>query len=192
MTDSPPQSADAARKRGSWLRELVETAILTVLIFVAVRFALQNFRVDGMSMEPNFHNGEYVLVSKLDYLFHGPQRGDVVVFQAVAALRPDSDFIKRVIGVPGDTVKVRSGRVYVDNRPLNEPYELQAPDYNWGPEVVPKNDYFVLGDNRNNSYDSSKWPTPWVARKYIIGKAWVVYWPLSSLHFVGTPSYGKG
>ena len=189
MTDSPPPPAPAQKRRSSIVRELVETAVLTILIFLAVRFALQNFKVEGMSMEPTYHDGEYVLVNKIDYLFSSPQRGDVIVFHAVAALQPDKDFIKRIVAVPGDTVRVRNGKVFIDNQPLNEPYISQPPVYNFGPERVPSNSYFVLGDNRNDSYDSHAWPTPWVLRKYIIGKAWIVYWPLSSFHLVGTPSY---
>lgn len=176
-------------RRRSAVRELVETAILTVAIFLVVRVALQNFRVEGDSMLPNLQNGEYILVNKVDYLLHPPQRGDIVVFKAVPAGEPDKDFIKRVIGLPGDRVAVRNNTVFVDGRALHEPYRHYPEKYTWGPETVPANDYFVLGDHRDNSYDSSKWATPWLPRDDIIGKAWVAYWPLHDLALFGSPSY---
>ena len=141
-------------------------------------------------MFPNLHNGEYILVNKLSYLLHAPQRGDIVVFQAVPALQPDRDFIKRIIAVPGDTVAVRGGSVYINGHRLPEPYIHQPADYTFVTRTVPKDDYFVLGDNRNNSYDSSKWTTtPWLNRKYIIGKAWIAYWPLHDLTLFHSVSY---
>lgn len=179
-----------ARRHASLWREMLETAVLTVGIFLLVRGALQNFRVDGTSMVPTLHNQEYILVNKVDYLLESPRRGDIIVFRAVPALQPTRDFVKRIIGVPGDTVAVRGGRVYVNRHPLREPYISEAPNYVFGPRRVPKGDYFVLGDNRNDSYDSAKWTTtPWLARKYIIGKAWVAYWPPAEFTGFGTPSY---
>lgn len=188
MTD--PETATPAPRSKSMLRELVETAVLTIAIFLLVRVALQNFRVDGMSMEPTFHSGEYILVDKFDYWFHGPERGDVVVFRAVPARAPDRDFIKRVVGLPGDHISVHGGGVYVNGRRLREPYIADPPAYTFQTVTVPRNDYFVLGDNRNNSFDSSKWTaTPFLARQYIIGKAWVAYWPLHDLTVFRDPSY---
>lgn len=186
---SLPLSTPGKRRRTAW-RELIETAVLTAAIFLIVRVALQNFRVDGQSMDPTLHNGEYILVNKVDYLLHAPARGDIVVFRAVPALQPTKDFIKRVVGLPGDTVSVRRGLVFINGRPLSEHYIMMRPDYLFGPQKVPPNDYFVLGDNRNDSYDSSKWPTThWLARKYIIGKAWVAYWPPSDVTIFRDPSY---
>jgi signal peptidase I len=150
-----------------------------------VRATLQNFKVDGSSMEPNLHNNEYILVNKVDYRFESPHRGDIVVFRAVPAGEPDKDFIKRVIGLPGDRIWVHNGTVYVNGRPLVERYELERPSYPFGPRTVPKGDYFVLGDNRNNSYDSHAWPTPWLPRNDIIGKAWISYWPPGDLGILG-------
>ena len=88
-------------KRRSAVRELLETAVLTIAIFLVVRVALQNFKVEGDSMFPNLHNGEYILVNKVDYMIHPPHRGDIIVFHAVQAGQPDKDFIKRGIGLPG-------------------------------------------------------------------------------------------
>ena len=165
------------KKRRSAARELLETALLTVVIFLVVRVALQNFKVEGQSMEPNLHNNEYILVNKVDYLVHSPSRGDIVVFKAVPAGQPDRDFIKRVIGLPGETVAVHNQTVYINGHPLKESYISQGPSYVFGPKVVPKEQYFVLGDNRNNSFDSSKWPSSWLPKSDIIGKAWIAYWP---------------
>lgn len=167
-------------KRRSTIRDVLETAVLTLAIFLAVRVALQNFRVEGESMYPNLHNGEYILVNKVDYMINAPQRGDVIVFRAVPAGAPNRDFIKRVIGLPGETVAVHDNSVYINGHRLVEPYISTPPDYTFGPARVPKNDYFVLGDNRNNSEDSHLWK--WLPRTDIIGKAWVSYWPPADLH----------
>ncbi|GAC1398449.1 MAG: signal peptidase I [Chloroflexota bacterium] len=178
------------KRRTSILRELLETAVLTIAIFLVVRVALQNFKVEGQSMDPNLHNEEYILVNKIDYMLHSPQRGDVIVFRAVPALQPDRDFIKRVIGLPGETVAVQNSTVYINGHALRESYLHQKPDYTFSARTVPQGDYFVLGDNRNDSYDSAKWTsTPWLARKYIIGKAWVAYWPLHDINLFRTPTY---
>ncbi|HEV3311692.1 MAG TPA: signal peptidase I [Chloroflexota bacterium] len=189
MIDSPlePPSDRTAKV----VREIVETIILTVLIFFVVRLVVQNFRVDGISMFPTVKNGDLVLVNKADYLIGSPGRGDVIVFHPPIA--PKEDYIKRVIGIPGDVVRIRVNQgVWINGHKVPEPYipASQIPDYNWGPEKVPKNDYFVLGDNRNQSYDSHAWindatqkPDPWVPRSAIIGKALIAYWPFGDMKF---------
>ena len=179
------------KRRSSWLRELVETAVLTIAIFLLVRVALQNFRVEGQSMEPNLHTDEYILVNKVDYLIHSPERGDVVVFKAVPAGRPDSDFIKRIIGLPGDRVAVHGGGVYINGKRLQESYldSAHRPTYTFPSEIVPPSEYFVLGDNRNNSFDSSKWLSTFLPRSDIIGKAWIAYWPPDDFSLFHTPSF---
>jgi signal peptidase I len=164
------------------MRELAQTAILAGLIFLVVRIAVQNFRVQGDSMQPTLHNDEYVVVDRAEYWFRAPERGDVVVFRAVPADNPDRDFIKRIIAQPGDTVEIRGGRVYVNGRQLHETYISSPSIDSFALRRVPQNSYFVLGDNRNNSFDSSRWPrTPWLDRKYIIGRAWISYWPANEL-----------
>jgi signal peptidase I len=182
------------KRRSSWLRELVETAILTIAIFLLVRVALQNFKVEGQSMEPSLHNDEYILVNKVDYLLHSPERGDVIVFRAVPAGTPDRDFIKRIIGLPGDRVSVHNDAVYLNGRRLPESYldASHRPTYTFPTKIVPKDDYFVLGDNRNNSFDSSKWTiSTFLPRSDIIGKAWVAYWPPGDINFFQTPSFAS-
>ena len=170
------------------VRELLETAVLTIAIFLIVRVALQNFKVEGDSMFPNLHNGEYILVNKVDCMIHSPGRGDIIVFQATPAHQPDKDFIKRVIGLPGETVAVHNQAVWINGKRLNEPYIKTPPEYTYPASKVPPDDYFVLGDNRNNSQDSHLWG--WLPRKYIIGKAWISYWPPKDMHlYVALPTW---
>jgi len=164
-------------KRYRLIREIVETIVLTLLMFLVIRFAIQNFNVDGTSMEPNLHNTELILVDKWTYLFHPPDRGDVVVF--IAPPHPSMDYVKRVIGLPGDVITVKGTTVIVDGVTLNETYvapQNQGNQFkNITNEVVPPNDYFVLGDNRAVSSDSRDWG--FVPRANIIGRAAFVYWP---------------
>jgi len=167
-------------KRSHLLLEIAEIAILTLLLFLVMRFAIQNFNIDGTSMEPNLHNSELVLVDKWTYLFHSPARGDVIVFHAPPD--PSQDYVKRVIGLPGDTITINGTTVIVDGVTLNETYV--APEDQGIPTgarviqnmVVPPHDYFVLGDNRAVSSDSRIWG--FVPQANIIGRASIVYWPL--------------
>ncbi len=183
-----PQSAAAPslwRNVGSMLRELIETLILTLVIFLLIRFAVQNFRIEGFSMEPNFHDGQFLIVNKLVYMLHPPQRGDVIVF--VPPTSDSRDFIKRVIGLPGDRVEIVDGRVLINGKPLDEPYPLNPATYSSGPVTVPPGQYYVLGDNRNNSSDSHAWGT--VPASKIIGQAWITYWPPQRIGLVPTYTY---
>lgn len=179
-------SADTARPRASSvargpttkaaLRDILETALLTLVIFLGVRLGVQNFRVEGFSMEPTLRSNQYLLVNKLSYLVGEPHRGDIVVFKFPQD--PRRDFIKRIVGLSGEEVEVRSGRVLIDGRPLDEPFLRDRPIYNYPRKTVPPGEYFVLGDNRNNSHDSHVWD--WLPRRYIVGKAWVSYWPAAT------------
>ena len=154
------------------LREIVETVILTVIIYAAVNFATGRFKVEGYSMEPSVHPNQYVLVDKITYRLGHPQRGDVVVFNYPRAT--ERDFIKRIIGLPGETISIANGVVSVNGQPLTEPY-IAAPPVAGGIWTLEPNQYFVMGDNRNNSSDSRSWGP--LDRKYLIGKAVVTYWP---------------
>ena len=130
---TPPATQGSGNAR-TFIRETLETIALTLIIFVVIRAGVQNFRIEGFSMEPNFHDGEYLLVSKIDYVLHAPERGDVVVFQAPTAR--DRDFIKRIIGLPGETVEVREGRVFINGSELSQTYNVNPATYNYGPAVA--------------------------------------------------------
>lgn len=180
------------------IREMIETVILALLIFLALQFSIQNFRVEGSSMDPTLDEGQYLLVNKFVYFrldphdlntilpflniqrenslfpFHQPSRGEVIIFRFPKD--PSRDFVKRVIGVPGDVVEIRRGEVFVNGQKLNEPYVTHPDRGNMAPYTVPPDSYFVLGDNRRASNDSRDWgPVP---ADHIIGRAWVSYWPL--------------
>jgi signal peptidase I len=156
----------------SLLREIIETVLLTVIIYIAVNFATGRFRIEGSSMEPSMHPNQYVLVDKLSYMLGDPQRGDVVVFNY--PLATERDFIKRVIGLPGETVVIQGGVVTVNGEVLDEPYISAPPNYEntW---TIGPTEYFVLGDNRNSSSDSHSWGP--LDKQYLIGRAIFVYWP---------------
>lgn len=169
-------------KRSHLLREIVETVALTLLIFIVIRFVMQSYHVEGMSMEPGLNSNEYVLVNKVSYLFQSPERGDVIVFHYPR--NTSVDYIKRVIGLPGDTVQIDSTHVWVNGVLLNEPY-ISAPvnprAKTW---KIPPNSYFVMGDNRQVSDDSRYWD--YVPKSFIVGKAVMVYWPTSNWQFINT------
>jgi len=153
------------------IREIVETLLLTLFIFWLVNTATGRFRIEGFSMLPTLEEGEYVIIDKLSYYLNEPDRGDVIVLHF-----PNDrsrDFIKRVIGVPGDYIEVKDGVVNINGVPLDEPYINAKPAYQ-GTWQVPEDQYFVLGDNRNNSSDSHNWS--FLPRADIVGKAWVIYW----------------
>jgi signal peptidase I len=167
-------------KRYRLVREIIETIVLTLLMFLIIRFAIQNFNVDGTSMEPNLHDRELILVDKWTYMFQAPGRGDVIVF--IAPPHPDMDYVKRVIGLPGDVITIHNTTVIVDGVTLTEPYVAAKNQGNMFAYknitnmVVPANDYFVLGDNRAVSSDSRDWG--FVPKANIIGRAAFVYWPM--------------
>lgn len=188
------------------VRELLETALFILLVFFIVRGIVQNFKIEGSSMEPTLHTGQYILVNKLVYFhfdlnaplrllpgqeelprrilypFHQPRRGDIVVFEYPRDV--SKDFIKRVIGLPGDQVEIRDGQVLVNGEALDQPYLEGASTYcvagfacQGGPVTVPAGEIFVMGDNRANSSDSREWgPLP---LDRVVGQAWVIYYPVS-------------
>lgn len=171
-------------KRSHLAREIIETLALTLIIFLVIHFTIQNYMVDGTSMQPSLKNNQFVLVNKLAYLFHAPERGDVIVFHW--PVDTNKDLIKRVIGLPGDVIIITSKTVQVDGMVLNEPY-ISMPANPIGERwVVPPNDYFVMGDNRQVSDDSRHWG--FVPKSYIIGKAVLVYWPLNNWQIINTYS----
>jgi len=189
--------ADKKQKpRKSLFQELLETLLLTLVLFGVARFSLQNFKVDGTSMVPSLLSGEYILVDKISYRFHGdlPARGDIIVFKFPQDT--SRDFIKRVIGLPGDRIAIKlvggRYRTYVNGKMLDEPYingpiDRAYPDdcasaKTCTPHVVPPGDLFAMGDNRNASFDSRMWGD--LPKNDIIGRALISYWPLSHLAFL--------
>ncbi len=172
-TISEPQETE--EKRSGFMRfviDVVETLILSIVLFAAINAVSARIRVDGASMEPTLQSGEFVIVNKLAYLFGEPTTGDVIVFHFPRD--PGQEYIKRIIGLPGDRVEIKNGEVYVNDQVLDEDYIAASPVYEDILEV-PGDSLFVLGDNRNNSSDSHNWgPVP---LDYVIGKATFVYWP---------------
>jgi signal peptidase I len=154
--------------------DVVETLVFSLLLFALINTLTARIRVDGLSMEPTLHSGEFVIVNRLAYRLGEPEIGDVIVFHPPND--PEQEYIKRVIGLPGDEVVISNQQVMVNDRLLVEPYIAAAPRYesSW---TVPEGSLFVLGDNRNNSSDSHSWgPVP---LENVVGKAVIVYWPPS-------------
>jgi signal peptidase I len=178
---------DTGEPGNSRLKRFITDILVPVLVAAAVYFAMQ-FTVEsrdvvGPSMQPSFQQGDYIMVSKVAYFNSKPQRGDVIVLRPVG--NPGADLIKRVIAIPKDMVEVKNHKVIVNGVPLDEPYISEPPTYGFGPLEVEKDQYFVLGDNRNVSRDSHYgWTVP---LDHIVGKVWFVYWPMSRVG--GIPHY---
>jgi signal peptidase I len=163
---------DPRRRRGA--KAIWETSFRAVLLFVVVQtWVIQGYKVYGSCMEPNLRTGERVLGSKLGVM-QGIHRGDVVVFRPPH--KPETAFVKRVIGLPGEVLEIRNNVVYVNERPLREPYLHRAWHDDRPPERIAPNMVFVMGDNRDNSNDSRMWGE--LPIDHIQAKAWVRYWPL--------------
>lgn len=177
----------------SLAREGLSTLLIVAVVYAASHLLIQNVQIRGYSMLPTLQDGEYVLVDTLSYRLHAPNRGDIIIFHPPVA--PSQNYVKRVIGLPGDRVEVRHGTVYIDGTALSEPYIHMPDTYSWGPRVVPRGDLFVLGDNRDESYDSHLWtnsqgrPLPFLSEKEIIGRAMLAYWPFSDLHLFNAPAF---
>jgi signal peptidase I len=184
-----PETPPAKLNWKSFVREILETLGLALLLFVGINLISARVRVDGFSMRPTLQDGEFVLINRLAYQLGDFQRGDIIVFRP--PMYPEADFfrhllglpnisddyedyIKRIVGLPGDTVKISSGTVQINGFEIGEPYIAAAPDYS-GEWTVPEDNLFVLGDNRNNSADSHAWG--FLPEKNILGKAMLVYWP---------------
>jgi signal peptidase I len=184
-TETIAESQDSEEKRsgfGRFVIDIVETLILSVVLFAAINGVSARIRVDGASMEPTLQSGEFVIVNKLAYWFGDPTLGDVIVFHFPRD--PDQEYIKRIIGLPGDQVEIKDGSVFVNGQVLSEDYIAASPVYNVSTEV-PEDSLFVLGDNRNNSSDSHNWgPVP---LDHVIGKASFVYWPPTEWGVVDHP-----
>ena len=156
------------------VRDIVASLIVVIITFAGCQFTVQQYRIQQVSMLPNLEEGQRIFVNKVVYLLHKPERGDIIVFKPQDSTN-DIPLIKRIIGLPGETVEIKIGVVYVNGSPLEEFYVEELPRYTLKPFVVPAEHYFVLGDNRNNSRDSHEgWTVP---ETDILGKAWVSIWP---------------
>ncbi len=170
------------QEENPWI-EAGKTIVIAVALAVGIRtFVAEQRYIPSSSMEPTLQINDHLIIEKVTYRIKNPERGDVVVFRPTEALIEQDfheAFIKRVIGLPGDTVLVKNGKVFVNNEELKEKYILDEPDYEYGPVTVPTNQYLVLGDNRNNSYDSHYWG--FVPKEKLIGRAIVRVWPINRL-----------
>lgn len=170
-----PEPVEPTEQGSHWLRNLldiVETLVIALVLFAGINAVSARIRVDGHSMEPTLFTGEFVIVNKLAYKLGSIKIGDVIVFHPPN--NPTEEYIKRVIGLPGDHVVVKDGKVLINDQILEEPYINATPGYDTD-TIVGENMLYVLGDNRNNSSDSHSWGT--VPVDNIIGKAVVIYWP---------------
>lgn len=175
LNDDTPTGSPSAPPALQWkpiLVDLLETVVLAFVLFLVINALSARVRVDGLSMLPTLKDGEFVLVNRLAYRIGEPARGDIVVFRSTTNF--DLDLIKRIIGVPGDDVRVADGRVIVNGLALSEPYINAEPRYS-GEWSVPQGYLFVLGDNRNDSSDSHAWGL--LPIQNVIGKAILIYWP---------------
>ena len=159
-------------------RDILITLIIAIVIFLLLQFTVQSFIIIGSSMQPNFEEGERLVINKLVYRLHQPERGDVIVFHPPG--NQQADYIKRVIGLPDESVEIKGGKVYIHKEDGNveqlvEPYITELATRDFRGDKIPENEYFVLGDNRNHSNDSRNFGS--VSREKIIGKAWLSIWP---------------
>jgi signal peptidase I len=166
-------------------RENLQIVIIALGLAILIRaFVAEPRFIPSDSMVPTLHVGDRVAVEKISYYLEPPATGDIVVFVPPERLQAqgftkDQAFIKRIIGLPGQTVAVKQGVVYLNDKAIVEKYIAQPPNYRWGPKRIPENQYFVMGDNRNNSNDSSRWG--FLPKENIIGRAVFRFWPLERI-----------
>lgn len=163
---------------------LAKEMLVTVITALILAMILQNFFIEPRiiptgSMLPTIHLENRVLVNKIIYKFSKPQKGDIIVFSPPESTGKKEDFIKRVIAIEGDKIEIHNGQVFVNDMAIQEPYIYERPDYIFGPVYVPQNSLFVMGDNRNKSYDSHLWDS-WLTLDRVKGKAIVIYWPIEN------------
>ncbi len=185
-------------------RDIIEAVVLAAVVFLLLQTTVRNFKVDGSSMDPTLEHGQYLLVNRLLYLqidlerlskivpfwkaeeqssrfaIRAPKRGEIVVFQFPRD--PSKDFVKRVVGLPGEAIEMKDGRVIVDGNVLEEPYLIAKDNSNKDRVKLREGEYYVLGDNRTHSNDSRSWgPVP---EANLRGKVWMVYWPVPEIQIL--------
>ena len=189
-------------------REIIEAVVLAAVVFMLLQVTVRNFKVDGSSMDPTLEDGQYLLVNRLVYLrveldrlakivpfweageglsrhaIHAPKRGEVIVFEFPDSNpnNPRKDFVKRVVGLPGETMRMFDGKVFVNEEVLDEPYLSQKDHSNASEITLGEGEYYVLGDNRAHSNDSRSWGA--VPEANIRGKVWMVYWPAPGIQII--------
>ncbi len=191
------------KRLGAFFLDIAEVIVFAIGIFFFVYLLIMRpHKIDGESMMPNYFNAEYLLTEKVYYYFNKPQRGDVVVLRPPPVVSENDEFIKRIVGLPGETIKLQDGHVYINGKRLDEPYIAQEVSTNGGnflPDgvsyTVPENKYFLMGDNRPHSSDSRFWGpvplnlSPNSEREGINGRAWLIYWPVDRAGVTKLPTY---
>lgn len=193
--EAKPEAPTTGQNVANFVREVLETIGLAVVLFLVINIISARVRVDGVSMLPTLNNNDFVLINRLAYKLGSYHHGDIIVFRP--PMFPEQtfwrrflglpnisdyyeDYIKRIVGLPGDRVQVAQGVVYINGMELTEPYIAAPPNYS-GEWVVPQGELFVLGDNRNNSSDSHAWG--FLPEQNILGKAVLIYWPFKNWTF---------
>ncbi len=167
------------------VRDSIKELIKIVLFAFVLSMVLRTWVIEGRivptgSMLPTIQLQERLMVNKLIYYFREPIKGEVVVFRPPDAINAHDDYVKRIIGLPSDKIEIKNGSLYINDKVQNESYITEPMNYNFGPVVVPADSYFVMGDNRNNSFDSHLWGA-WLTHDHLIGKAFIIYWPLNQI-----------
>lgn len=175
----------------SAMKELIITLVLAILIAMVLKyFIIDSCKILSESMATTLNTGDRILVFKLAYKFEEPERGDIIIFEPPAEMDEGTDFIKRVIGLPGETVEVKANDgVYINGVFLDEPYITEIPNYDFGPVTVPDDCYIVFGDNRNRSADSHYWSNPYITFEDIDGKAILRYFPFADFSLFKSVEY---
>ena len=175
----------------TFVRDTITVLVVAAVIIVVLQFVIQKFVVEGSSMNFTLHDGQQLLVNKIVYKFHEPERGDIIVFHPPPEIDED-DFIKRIIGLPGEKVIIANNKVIIHQADgslleLDEPYITRPANRDYEGEIIPEGEYFVMGDNRVNSSDSR---TGWTLKKEdIIGKAWISVWPIKDWGLIGNHDF---
>jgi signal peptidase I len=177
----------------NFIRDTITVLVVAAVIILVLQFVIQKFVVEGSSMNFTLHDGQQLLVNKIVYRFHVPERGDIIVFHPPPEIDED-DFIKRIIGLPGEQVVIANGNVIIHKADgslleLDEPYVTRPANRDFEGDIIPEGQYFVMGDNRVNSSDSR---TGWTLKEEdIIGKAWVSVWPVGDWGLIANYDFGQ-
>jgi len=185
------------KRLGTFFLDILEVIIFAVGIFFFVYLLIMRpHKIKGQSMQPNFPDSEYLLTEKVTYYLNNPSRGDVVVLTPPPNVSTTDEFIKRVIGLPGEKVMVKNGHVYINDKLIHEPYLADSVYTNPGDFLaegveytVPAGEYFVMGDNRPNSSDSRYWGP--ITKSEMTGRAWIIYWPINKTGVVQKVGYNN-